>query len=63
MNLQLPQQCGYCPANPACFSGLIGLAQASDDIIGTAFDILALEALFLVPRCVSEAEACGVERC
>ena len=37
-------------ANPASLLGVIGLAKASDDIIGTAFDILALEALFLVPR-------------
>ncbi|TLD37817.1 hypothetical protein E2P81_ATG03492 [Venturia nashicola] len=29
---------------------MVGLAKGSDDIIGIAFDILALEALFLVPR-------------
>jgi hypothetical protein len=32
--------------------GMVGLAKGSDDIIGVAFDILALEALFLVPRFV-----------
>jgi len=31
---------------------MVGLAKGSDDIIGVAFDILALEALFLVPRFV-----------
>lgn len=31
-------------------AGMVGLAKGSDDIIGIAFDILALEALFLVPR-------------
>jgi hypothetical protein len=29
---------------------MIGLSKGSDEIIGTAFDILALKALFLVPR-------------
>lgn len=32
---------------------MIGLHKESDDIIGTAFDILALEALFLIPRLCS----------
>lgn len=31
---------------------MVGLVKGSDDIIGIAFDILALEALFLVPRSV-----------
>jgi hypothetical protein len=35
------------------FTGVVGLARQSDDIIGIAFDILSLEALFLVPRYVS----------
>jgi hypothetical protein len=30
--------------------GVIGLFKDSDDIINTAFDILSLEALFMVPR-------------
>lgn len=34
------------------FTGMVGLAKGSDDVIGIAFDILALEALFLVPRFV-----------
>lgn len=29
---------------------MVGLYKESDEIIGTAFDILALEALFLIPR-------------
>ena len=29
---------------------MVGLQKESDDVIGTAFDILALEALFLIPR-------------
>jgi hypothetical protein len=33
--------------------GIVGLAKKSDDIIGIAFDILSLEALFLVPRYVN----------
>lgn len=33
-----------------CGPGVIGLLQDSDDIINTAFDILSLEALFMVPR-------------
>lgn len=33
-------------------AGMVGLTKGSDDIIGIAFDILALEALFLVPRFV-----------
>ncbi|KIV99602.1 uncharacterized protein PV09_08777 [Verruconis gallopava] len=32
---------------------MIGLSKNSDEIIGTAFDILALEALFLIPRLCS----------
>ena len=32
--------------------GVIGLLQDSDQIIGISFDILSLEALFLVPRYV-----------
>jgi hypothetical protein len=32
--------------------GIIGLVNHSDEIIGNAFDILSLEALFLVPRYV-----------
>lgn len=32
--------------------GLIGLIKMDDNIIDTAFDILSLEALFLVPRSV-----------
>jgi hypothetical protein len=31
-------------------TGIIGLVKGSDEIIGTAFDILALQALLLVPR-------------
>jgi hypothetical protein len=31
-------------------SGVIGLAKKSDELIGISFDILSLEALFLVPR-------------
>jgi hypothetical protein len=31
-------------------TGMLGLARQSDEIIGNAFDILSLEALFLVPR-------------
>ncbi|TKA49927.1 hypothetical protein B0A49_08410 [Cryomyces minteri] len=34
-------------------SGMIGLAQHNDHIIDTSFDILALEALFLIPRLCS----------
>lgn len=30
--------------------GIVGLAKGSDDIIDLSFDILSLEALFLVPR-------------
>lgn len=30
--------------------GIVGLAKDNDRIIDTSFDILALEALFLVPR-------------
>ena len=30
--------------------GIVGLAKKDDDIIGISFDILSLEALFLVPR-------------
>ena len=30
--------------------GVIGLLKDSDEIINTAFDILSLEALFMVPR-------------
>jgi hypothetical protein len=33
-------------------AGIIGLVKKSDDIIGISFDILSLEALFLVPRYV-----------
>lgn len=33
--------------------GMIGLHQGSDKIIDTSFDILALEALFLIPRICS----------
>ncbi|KAK5010748.1 hypothetical protein LTR16_003606, partial [Cryomyces antarcticus] len=33
--------------------GMIGLAQHNDHIIDTSFDILALEALFLIPRLCS----------
>lgn len=31
-------------------TGIVGLLKGSDEIIGTAFDVLSLEALFLVPR-------------
>jgi hypothetical protein len=34
-------------------SGMIGLHQGNDKIIDTSFDILALEALFLIPRICS----------
>jgi hypothetical protein len=34
-------------------AGMIGLHQGSDRIIDTSFDILALEALFLIPRIFS----------
>jgi hypothetical protein len=40
--------------------GMVGLAKGSDDIIGVAFDILALEALFLVPRFVRIFYAAGM---
>lgn len=31
-------------------TGMVGLSKGSDEIIGNAFDILSLEALFLIPR-------------
>ena len=35
------------------YTGMIGLSQDSNDITGTAFDILATQALFLLPRLCS----------
>jgi len=32
------------------YAGVIGLVKDSDQIIDTSFDILSLEALFMVPR-------------
>lgn len=32
------------------FAGIIGLVKDSDAIVNTAFDILSLEALLLIPR-------------
>jgi hypothetical protein len=33
-----------------CCAGIIGLAEASSGILDLAYDVLGLEALFLVPR-------------
>ncbi len=35
------------------YAGIVGIFKDSDVIISTAFDILSLEALFMVPRQVS----------
>ena len=45
---------------PCVFLGVIGLAKASDEIIDIAFDILALEALFLVPRYTLWSKLCDL---
>jgi len=49
-------------ADVVCFLGVIGLVKASDEIIGIAFDILSLEALFLVPRYAPCSKLCDL-RC
>jgi len=35
------------------YVGIVGLETGNDELIDTAFDVLALEALFMVPRVCS----------
>lgn len=46
----MPSACSVNEATNETATGVIGLAKADPSVIDLSFDILSLEALFLVPR-------------